>query len=136
MYIVFIFLMKLVGYFGLLCQSSPCNSNPCLNNGVCSSLSSTQYTCTCPSNYSGLNCGTPVVSNPCASNPCGSFGYCSSNSAGGYSCTCFCNFLLCEIIYRYILTVNIILIYLLSWLYRIKLCYTNNNKCLYIESLF
>ncbi|XP_078580606.1 uncharacterized protein LOC144864418 isoform X3 [Branchiostoma floridae x Branchiostoma japonicum] len=45
---------------------TPCNPNPCLNNGVCLA-SGNSYTCACTSNYQGENCQyyTPcLVRNP------------------------------------------------------------------------
>ena len=43
----------------LLIDNNPCNSYPCLNNGICilNAIFGT-YTCTCIGQYTGPNCGS------------------------------------------------------------------------------
>ncbi|CAI5775611.1 delta and Notch-like epidermal growth factor-related receptor [Podarcis lilfordi] len=81
--------------------ADPCLSQPCRNNGTCSSALAKlpavphrlpllflspqpAYSCACPPGVTGSDC--QFVSDPCASNPC-HHGNCSSN-AGGYLCVC------------------------------------------------
>ncbi|XP_033110813.1 fibropellin-3-like isoform X1 [Anneissia japonica] len=65
--------------------TTACTSAPCLNGGACS-VTSTGYSCSCPSGYTGTRCET-VVTTACASAPCLNGGTCSLTSFG-YSCTC------------------------------------------------
>lgn len=37
-------------------ENTACSDNPCQNNGTCTSLSSTEYTCSCTKGYAGKNC--------------------------------------------------------------------------------
>ncbi|XP_043926346.1 delta and Notch-like epidermal growth factor-related receptor [Protopterus annectens] len=62
---------------------SPCDSQPCLNNGTCHPGSS-NYNCTCSPGFRGANC--EFLTNPCASNPC-YHGNCSITS-DGFICLC------------------------------------------------
>ncbi|XP_030835681.1 cadherin-23 isoform X4 [Strongylocentrotus purpuratus] len=53
------------GYFGDQCHMRhPCNPNPCLNGGLCNSITiitPVTYTCTCLSDFTGVNCGTNLL---------------------------------------------------------------------------
>ncbi|KAK6192343.1 hypothetical protein SNE40_003825 [Patella caerulea] len=64
-----------------------CNTNPCLNGGVCSP-STSGYTCACPSNYIGNKCETY---NFCSSTPCNNGGVCY-NEVSNYRCACSDNY--------------------------------------------
>ena len=80
-------MIKKGGYIGSQCLTvyvNPCVSSPCINGGTCVTVASNQYICTCPINYSGLNCATY---NPCASLSCQNGGNCVvlNNQA---SCSC------------------------------------------------
>ena len=47
------------GYSGSQCQTQNinlCQSSPCLNGGTCSSISNTQFSCSCALGYQGSNC--------------------------------------------------------------------------------
>ena len=37
-------------------DSDPCSNYPCLNGATCNVTNVTNYTCTCPPNYSGNTC--------------------------------------------------------------------------------
>lgn len=53
--------------------SNPCLSNPCQNGGTCYMPKSNEYTCSCPTNFYGPNCGyynQQIVNSPCTPNPC------------------------------------------------------------------
>ena len=56
-----------------------------MNGGVCSVISNTQYTCSCPTNYYGTNCAT---FNACASTNCQNGGYCVAGSNNLPYCVC------------------------------------------------
>ncbi|XP_050408361.1 fibropellin-1 isoform X7 [Patella vulgata] len=79
----------LSSYTGPRCETpvgttnAVCNSNPCVNGGVCSP-STSGYTCACPSNYLGNNCETY---NYCSSTPCNNGGVCY-NEVSNYRCAC------------------------------------------------
>jgi low-density lipoprotein receptor-related protein 1 (alpha-2-macroglobulin receptor) len=94
-------------YSGLRCQvpaANPCLSYPCQNGGTCVALSTTQYYCSCLTNYYGTNCEyciittTPVPTtttattttttrNPCLSFNCLNGGYCQNWNGSPY-CIC------------------------------------------------
>ncbi|XP_044288680.1 delta and Notch-like epidermal growth factor-related receptor [Varanus komodoensis] len=82
-------------------STDPCLSQPCKNNGTCSTALANlhavphrlpvlflspqpAYACACPPGVTGSEC--QFVSDPCASNPC-HHGNCSSNG-DGYLCLC------------------------------------------------
>ncbi len=47
------------GFTGSQCQTqniNVCQSSPCLNGGTCSSISTTQYSCSCSLGYQGSMC--------------------------------------------------------------------------------
>ena len=64
----------------------PCENNPCLNGGSCSSTGGSQFTCSCPPEYTGQVCNVAV--NPCDSNPCENGGTCSLEIGLAYTCSC------------------------------------------------
>ena len=66
--------------------TSTCNSNPCQNDGLCSTNSQNKWSCTCLAGFTGISCQTAVTS--CSSNPCQNGGSCSANSLNQYSCLC------------------------------------------------
>ncbi|KAK0048177.1 mucin-like protein [Biomphalaria pfeifferi] len=63
-----------------------CQSKPCLNDGNCTS-NPTNYTCTCQSGLSGVNCQDATY---CTPSPC-VFGICQA-SRTNYTCLCQSNF--------------------------------------------
>lgn len=65
-----------------------CLSNPCINNGSCSTVSNS-YLCSCSPPYAGPNC--ELIINVCTPNPCFNDGTCvrSLNILDGtYQCHC------------------------------------------------
>ncbi len=103
------------GYTGTNCefgppQSNPCTSSPCkiisrnftkylvkiplyflgLNGGTCYPLSSSQYTCSCKTNYYGFNCEstTQISYNFCVLSPCLNGGQCQNLGPNQYYCNC------------------------------------------------
>jgi len=83
-------------YWGDYCQyESPCQTNPCLNGGVCSQDEDSDFTCDCSATvsphtedkpYTGDRCEVPT-NDACDVDPCIS-GTCEvdSESAGGFKC--------------------------------------------------
>ena len=65
--------------------ADPCDNNPCVNGGTCSSNGG-QFTCACPSEYKGHLCNVAV--NPCDSKPCKHGGACSPGIGLAYTCSC------------------------------------------------
>ena len=68
----------------------PCDNNPCLNGGSCSSTGGSQFTCSCPPEYTGQVCNVTV--NPCDSNPCEYGGTCSPGTELVYTCSCLAGY--------------------------------------------
>ncbi|KAK6175562.1 hypothetical protein SNE40_014001 [Patella caerulea] len=67
-------------------DSSLCERKPCLNGGACTDRGSSDYYCTCPPQYTGVNC--EIEMNICiTSRPCRNGGICRINSEG-YRCDC------------------------------------------------
>ncbi|XP_071093658.1 fibropellin-1-like [Haliotis cracherodii] len=66
----------------------PCDSNPCLNNGVCSNFGGS-FSCQCPAGYGGETCEIPPQ--PCDSGPCKNGGACT-NQGSSYVCSCLPNY--------------------------------------------
>ena len=65
----------------------PCDSNPCLNNSTCLSLSLTNYTCVCRPLYKGDKCHEQQTQ--CTNNPCEANGTCVLNPKTGEEvCQC------------------------------------------------
>ena len=58
------------GYFGDFCQYTRCDLYPCHNGGVCDPSSETTP-CSCPPNFSGKYCDTPVYALPDTVDPIG-----------------------------------------------------------------
>uniref|UniRef100_A0A672GRE9 Neurogenic locus notch homolog protein 1 n=1 Tax=Salarias fasciatus TaxID=181472 RepID=A0A672GRE9_SALFA len=67
-------------------QADPCASNPCANDGRCSSVDS-RYTCSCTPFFSGKNCKQDVNECDASPSPCRNGGVCV-NEVGGYRCQC------------------------------------------------
>lgn len=67
----------------------PCQNNPCQNGGTCQVSTIGNYTCLCPSNFTGAICESRV--NLCASNPCQNGGTCIMGQ-NSYICTCTTSF--------------------------------------------
>ncbi|XP_062620888.1 uncharacterized protein LOC134282496 [Saccostrea cucullata] len=65
---------------------SPCVYLPCKNAGTCFRRGLTQnYSCTCPSGFTGHSCETDV--DECASAPCQNLGTCH-DKLNGFTCNC------------------------------------------------
>lgn len=62
-------------FFGKRCEYSkdPCTGNPCLYGGKCTAVDEINYTCDCPSGFSGDDCENVP---PCTQNTCGDTGIC------------------------------------------------------------
>ncbi len=68
-------------------QINPCLSSPCVNNGLCLSLSPAyNYTCVCPTNYTGYRCENTLGS--CSTTVCQNGGICVYNGLNAISCLC------------------------------------------------
>ncbi|XP_065894448.1 uncharacterized protein [Dysidea avara] len=61
-----------------------CSPNPCLNNGTCIDRND-EFTCICPSGFTGDNCGINI--NDCLPNPCENNGSCT-DLVNDYACNC------------------------------------------------
>ncbi|XP_069474407.1 delta and Notch-like epidermal growth factor-related receptor [Ambystoma mexicanum] len=77
-------------YMGAFCEEfDACSSKPCFNNGTCTDLKQNHdgnnFTCTCPSGYTGVVCESVV--DHCSPQPCENDGVCFS-SLSGFSCQC------------------------------------------------
>ena len=72
-------------------------SDPCENGGSCSNDGAGGYSCTCPTQYTGLNCDTDINECDAATNPCMNGGQCF-NEPGSFHCDCAVGFTgsLCE----------------------------------------
>lgn len=65
----------------------PCDSNPCLNNSTCLTLSLTNYTCVCPPTFAGPKCAEQR--RICSKNPCLENGTCIiDHNTGEEVCRC------------------------------------------------
>ncbi|CDQ91963.1 unnamed protein product [Oncorhynchus mykiss] len=69
-------------------RMNSCDSNPCLNGGICEEESNGGFHCSCPESSHGPHC--ELDSNPCASQPCAHGGVCVPKSQG-YICNCQLN---------------------------------------------
>ncbi|XP_071447796.1 sushi, von Willebrand factor type A, EGF and pentraxin domain-containing protein 1-like [Hetaerina americana] len=78
------------GFMGSFCESQEdmCASEPCLNDGECSSNGIT-FHCSCPKGFTGLNCET--MTDPCSSNFCLNNGICVANDTS-FECLCHADF--------------------------------------------
>ncbi|GFO29946.1 fibropellin-1, partial [Plakobranchus ocellatus] len=77
------------GYTGRNCDFyiSPCASQPCYNQAICTPTGTLSYTCDCPtSQLTGPNCETNT-NEICLNNPCQNFGGCKTGVAN-YMCLC------------------------------------------------
>ncbi|XP_069826757.1 slit homolog 3 protein [Dendropsophus ebraccatus] len=72
----------------IVSKCNPCFSNPCKNNGTCTSEPLEIYRCTCPYGFKGRDCDIPI--NGCIQNPCQNGGTCHTSDANkdGFSCSC------------------------------------------------
>jgi hypothetical protein len=78
-----------MGYSGTYCEIviSPCQSQPCFNNGSCLSTYNNTYLCICLPSYTGTFC---EQYNPCMNFQCLNGGTCviSSSALNGRTCIC------------------------------------------------
>jgi hypothetical protein len=84
-------------YWGEWCQySSPCDTNPCLNDGVCTQEGDSKFSCDCSGTvsphttnepFTGIRCEMSGTT-PCDLNPCLNGGLCEVDTAasGGFLC--------------------------------------------------
>ncbi|XP_032687514.1 sushi, von Willebrand factor type A, EGF and pentraxin domain-containing protein 1-like isoform X2 [Odontomachus brunneus] len=78
-------------YVGSKCEKfrNPCDSSPCLNEGVCKMQkqynNSITYNCTCKNSYTGVNC--EIYIDECSTNPCRNGGKCVSTE-NDFACIC------------------------------------------------
>jgi len=86
-------------YWGEWCQyASPCDTNPCLNDGECTHDGDSEFSCDCSGTVSPHTTSTPFTGDrcemsgttPCDYNPCLNGGDCvvDSSASGGFTCTC------------------------------------------------
>ena len=81
-------------FFGSQCESDirPCSKYPCLNNGVCSNVFTSNeianFQCACKNSYFGVYCENQV--DPCQNKTCAN-GYCINNGSVPY-CKCLNNY--------------------------------------------
>ncbi|XP_054717746.1 neurogenic locus notch homolog protein 1-like [Uloborus diversus] len=65
----------------------PCRPNPCQNSGICKHVSSGEYNCSCPEEYSGSNC---EIRDYCKEDETCVNGNCSVSDSGSERiCVCF-----------------------------------------------
>ena len=84
--------MKLLGLLATtLASADPCVDEPCQYDGTCitDADAADGYTCTCVTNFSGVNCEIT----PCDADPCQNGGTCSpyhdiGDHTGKYTCSC------------------------------------------------
>ncbi|CAF0745222.1 unnamed protein product [Brachionus calyciflorus] len=79
------------GFTGDNCQNAPakpCNSNPCLNNGICVNRNNSyDFHCICVGSYTGKDCG--IFIDVCAHNKCENEGVCVPGlDKHNYTCSC------------------------------------------------
>ncbi|XP_065065131.1 uncharacterized protein LOC135691248 [Rhopilema esculentum] len=65
-----------------------CQSNPCLNRGICNDFIN-NFNCSCKPGYTGRRCETDI--NECLSNPC-KFGSCQQPTPNNYTCQCYAGY--------------------------------------------
>ncbi|XP_054726522.1 protein crumbs isoform X4 [Anastrepha obliqua] len=65
---------------------TPCSAQPCRNGGLCTDLPNGEYTCSCPSGWTGRTCTKDVDECVLDPNICGN-GICK-NEEGSYKCYC------------------------------------------------
>ena len=95
-------------YFtGSACQidTRPCFSFPCLNNGTCTNVNSTEFTCKCQTTYYGTNCENQI--NVCQNETCSGKGFCF-NQQNVPTCKCFTGYSgqACDIVSSYVKVVK------------------------------
>lgn len=75
------FNLECLFYPGRYCLQTVCDTQPCLNGGLCK-LTSTDFRCICPKQYGGQHC--EKLLNPCEiSRPCSGNGICIAEDGSG-----------------------------------------------------
>uniref|UniRef100_A0A8C5QK66 Protocadherin Fat 3 n=1 Tax=Leptobrachium leishanense TaxID=445787 RepID=A0A8C5QK66_9ANUR len=70
---------------GCVLYPDACERNPCQNGGICTSVPSGGYQCSCPSQFIGKNCESEITA--CFPNPCRNGGSCDP-IGNSFICTC------------------------------------------------
>ncbi|RMZ92983.1 fat [Brachionus plicatilis] len=83
---IFLYFFVCCSFILVECQSSPCDSSPCLNDAVCIAQFNSTFVCSCMPNYTGRFCET-AIDRPCLSSPCQNGGLCAS-AGDSFNCIC------------------------------------------------
>ncbi|CAH2225513.1 protocadherin Fat 3 isoform X1, partial [Pelobates cultripes] len=70
---------------GCVLYPDACERNPCQNGGICTSVPSGGYQCSCPSQFIGKNCESEITA--CFPNPCRNGGSCDP-IGNSFICNC------------------------------------------------
>ena len=79
---------------------SPCEQNPCQNNGKCEEDPWGNYSCICDATHTGIHCELQSEALPCDENPCKANGTCRTLPVlNRRECVCSLGFIgpLCEL---------------------------------------
>lgn len=73
---------------GKCTETSLCDSQPCLNKGMCYEDENGGYGCICLKDYTGENCETSIVTQQCFPGACGPDEECENLPTGSFHCVC------------------------------------------------